>query len=98
MSTRSCLSPSHAKATWLPSGEKDNTSLKATTTVLAIPKQAKEAAREAQLVFHRNGNEYFLAEIWTPGQNVGREVLEGRLETEVAKKGIPRQVALLTAH
>jgi hypothetical protein len=71
---------------------------KGSANVLALPKQAKTMAKEAQVVFHRYGGEYFLSEIWTPGQNVGRELLKGRLEAEVAKKGAPLQLASLTAH
>lgn len=71
---------------------------KAVTSVLAFPKQSKEIARDAQVVFHRYGSEYFLSEIWTPGENVGREVLRGKLEAEVAKKGTLMQTASVAGH
>lgn len=53
----------------------------------------------AELVFHRYGNTYFLYEIWTPGENVGRELptsrAERRLERESAKTNTkPEMVAL----
>ena len=53
----------------------------------------------AELVFHRYGDTYFLYEIWTPGENTGRELptsrAERRLEQESAKTNTkPEMVAL----
>jgi hypothetical protein len=56
------------------------------TTFLALPKQGTAAPEKAHFIFHRYGGEYFLAKIWTPGQEVGWEVLQGKLEMELAKK------------
>jgi hypothetical protein len=56
------------------------------TTFLVIPTQGRTTSEEARLVFRRYGSEYFLAKIWTPGQEAGWEVLQGKLETELAKK------------
>ena len=56
------------------------------STFLAIPKQGKVAPEKAHFIFHRYGSEYFLATIWTPGQEVGWEILQGKLETEAASK------------
>ena len=66
---------------------------------LAIPKQGKVTAEKAHFIFHRYGGEYFLATIWTPGQEVGWEVLQGKLETELARKGTsPLQTAMVMGH
>jgi hypothetical protein len=66
---------------------------------LAIPKQGKVTAEKAHFIFHRYGSEYFLATIWTPGQEVGWEVLQGKLETELARKGTsPVETALVLGH
>ncbi|MGB9202657.1 MAG: hypothetical protein WCB94_01655 [Terriglobales bacterium] len=66
---------------------------------LAIPKQGKVTAEKAHFIFHRYGGEYFLATIWTPGQEVGWEVLQGKLETELARKGTsPVQTAMVVGH
>jgi len=66
---------------------------------LAIPKQGKVTAEKAHFIFHRYGGEYFLATIWTPGQEVGWEVLQGKLETELARKGTsPVQSAMVMGH
>jgi hypothetical protein len=68
---------------------------------LAIPKQGKVTAEKAHFIFHRYGGEYFLATIWTPGQEVGWEVLQGKAETELArtKKGTsPVETAMVMGH
>jgi hypothetical protein len=68
-------------------------------TFLAMPKQGKVAPEKAHFIFHRYGSEYFLATIWTPGQEVGWEVLQGNLETEVARKSTsPVETAMVTGH
>lgn len=55
-------------------------------TFLALPKEGKATATETHFIFRHYGSEYFLASIWTPGQNVGWEALQGKLEQELAKK------------
>jgi hypothetical protein len=59
---------------------------RAAATFLALSKQGNVTPEKAHFIFHRYGSEYFLATIWTPGQEVGWEVLQGKLETELAKK------------
>ena len=68
------------------------------TTVLSLPVPLQDNAAESQVVFHRYGSDYFLAEIRVRGQNTGREVLRGKEETQIAHKGIPRVLASLAAH
>jgi hypothetical protein len=66
---------------------------------LAIPKQGKLAPEKGNFIFHRYGSTYFLATIWTPGQEVGWEVLQGKLETELASKGTsPQETAMVMGH
>ena len=38
-------------------------------------------------MFHRYGNEYSLAQVWTAGQNVGRNPLSGKRAMEIAGSG-----------
>jgi len=52
-----------------------------------------------ELMFHRYGNTYFLYEIWTPGESIGRELpasrAERRIEREAASTNTkPEMVAL----
>jgi hypothetical protein len=69
------------------------------TSFLALPKQGKVTQENAHIIFHRYGSDYFLATIWTPGQEVGWEVLEGKLETELAKKRTsPVETATVMGH
>jgi hypothetical protein len=49
------------------------------------------------VIFNRYGGEYFLAAVRTQGQNTEREVLRGKEESELARKGIPHQWASLAA-
>jgi len=68
-------------------------------TFIVIPTQGKSAPEQAHFIFRHYGNDYFLATIWTPGQDVGWEVLQGKLEMELAKKATtPVQTALLIGH
>ena len=59
---------------------------KFSTSFLVIPKQGKTTAEVGRISFHRYGTEYFLASISMAGQNTGWEVLQGKLESELAKK------------
>jgi hypothetical protein len=68
------------------------------TTVLSLPAQLQTSAAESQVVFHRYGGDYFLAQLWMQGEETSREVLKGRKEAELAKKGVAPQLASLTAH
>jgi len=47
---------------------------------------ASRRAEKGKLVFHRYGNRYFLAEIWTPGESVGRELLKSKDEKAVERE------------
>ena len=50
----------------------------------------------AKLVFHRYGDAYYLAEVWTPSNNIGCEVQTSKHERELAERGAkPELVAVL---
>jgi len=50
----------------------------------------------SKLVFHRYGNRYFLAEIWTRGSDSGRQIAPTNLERELkAQKSMPRSQVLV---
>lgn len=69
------------------------------TAFIAFPTQGKATLKQGRCVFHRYGSDYFLAKIWTPGLDVGWEVLRGKLEMELAKNGTtPLQTATLIGH
>ncbi len=46
--------------------------------------ESTQAQEKTKLVFHRYGDQYFLAQIWTEGNNRGLELPKTRREREVA--------------
>jgi hypothetical protein len=52
-----------------------------------LPNHASEPSQNSRLVFHRYGNEYFLAEVWTAGQDVARNPLSSKRAMESASNG-----------
>ena len=64
------------------------------------PVETSRTPRRGEVVFHEYGDTYFLAQIWTGGEETGREVIpssnEKRLERDLADKGgAPVMVALV---
>ena len=60
-----------------------------------MPVRASETQEDAKLIFHKYGDQYFLSQIWSRGENSGRELLMPRLERELAKNAIERQTVVL---
>ena len=52
--------------------------------VLPIACESSQAQEKSKLVFHRYGDQYFLAQIWTEGDNRGSELPKSQRENEVA--------------
>jgi hypothetical protein len=52
-----------------------------------LPNYAGSPSPSSRLVFHRYGNEYFLKQVWTAGQNVTRSPLSSKRAMEVASSG-----------
>lgn len=42
--------------------------------------------KNARLVFHRYGNQYFLSEVWTGGEGEGRQLIKSRRERAVQRE------------
>lgn len=56
--------------------------------------------KHARLVFHRYGNTYYLAQVWTAGMNEGREMLKSKMEraqTELAQNSSGPEVITIAA-
>ena len=69
------------------------------TVFLALPAQQTGTPEKAHFIFNHYGSEYFLAKIWTPGQETGWELLQGKLEMELAKKKTaPVETATVMGH
>jgi hypothetical protein len=72
----------------------------ASAIVLTKSVQAAENQNESRLVFSRYGEQYFLSEVWTSGDQKGRELYktkrERALEIELAKNNAsPQMIALI---
>ena len=50
-----------------------------------------------RLVFYRYEDRYFLAQVWNPGNNRGKQVYKSGAEQELERKGTDKQVAVLRA-
>jgi hypothetical protein len=48
--------------------------------------QSSKPADKGKLVFHRYGNQYFLAEVWTAGEREGRQLLKSRGEKAIERE------------
>jgi hypothetical protein len=59
--------------------------------VNTLPNYASSPAETSRLVFHRYGDEYFLAQVWTAGQDVGRNPTLSKRAMERASSGSPLQ-------
>ena len=51
-------------------------------------------SKSTKLVFHRYGSRYFLSQIWTEGNNRGRQLPKGEAESEIAMDYTPTNVIL----
>ena len=64
-------------------------------TVMTMEVLANGWQAESKLIFNRYGNHYFLSQIWTQGDNSGRELFKSQRESELAGKQAKREVAVL---
>jgi hypothetical protein len=49
------------------------------------PVEARRSPSKATLVFHRYGDTYFLAQIWTPDNDTGRELFPSHQERRLSR-------------
>ena len=63
-----------------------------------IPSLKSEESKQAKLVFHRFGNEYFLAQVWEQGSNVHRDLRSGNRARELARNGDRMQFITILAN
>lgn len=62
--------------------------------------ESSEVQRSVKLVFNEYAGQYFLAQIWEAGGNIGEELIKSPFEIEMARKYSPgQQIALrVVAH
>jgi len=65
--------------------------------IVSSDTRSSAPSQQTKLVFHRYGNQYFLAEVWLQGDDMGRDVPECPLEKEAATNSPMRKVALSSA-
>ena len=74
---------------------------KANAIVLTRTVQTPERQSESRLVFSRYGEHYFLSQVWTSGDSMGRELYKSRqersLETELARNDQKAETVTLVA-
>jgi hypothetical protein len=66
--------------------------------VAMVPTNAvggRTVGKTGEVVFECYTNLCFLSQLWTPGQDTGRELLRSRVETETAKRETGKYFALL---
>jgi hypothetical protein len=61
-----------------------STDNKVINTVLPNSCESAATPEVSKLVFHRYGSQYFLAQVWTEGNNRGQELPKSGRESEVA--------------
>ena len=66
--------------------------------VNTLPNYAKSPSASSRLVFHKYGNEYFLAQVWTGGQNVARNPLSSKRAMEIASSGGTPETQVILAY
>ena len=57
----------------------------------------RTVGKTGEVVFECYTDLCFLSQLWTPGQDTGRELLRSRVETEIAKRETGKYFALLGA-
>lgn len=70
---------------WLQIQGKDGKGAAHALTIPVVSRDERTVVK-SHVVFHNYQGRYFLAEIWTSGQEKGRELLETREEQQLAKR------------
>jgi hypothetical protein len=52
--------------------------------VVALPIETNQAGNHERLVFHHDGNQYFLSQVWLSGDENGHELIPGAQEKKAA--------------
>ena len=60
---------------------------KHSAVVNTLPNYASAPSANSRLVFHRYGDDYYLVQVWTAGQNVARNPLSTKRAMEIASSG-----------
>jgi hypothetical protein len=58
-----------------------------TAIVNTLPNYASTPSENSRLLFHKYGDDYYLVQVWTVGQNVARNPLSSKKAMEIASRG-----------
>lgn len=72
-----------------------NSEGKRVAMVLTNALDGRTVGKTGEVVFECYSDLCFLSQLWTPGQDTGRELLRSRVETEIAKRKTGTYFALL---
>jgi hypothetical protein len=56
---------------------------------------SRKAVSETKLVFNKYGDQYFLAQVWVEGEEIGEQLPRTRIENELISKAQPDSVVIL---
>ena len=74
-----------------------NVNSNAGTLVVSTSCSSQKPAADAKLVFHRYGQQYFLAEVWNRNSSVGSQIKISSRQTELARNQSKNEVVLIAA-
>jgi hypothetical protein len=77
---------------WLVENKSDSDSVLFTTSSV----WSSEPQEGTKLIFNRYDDQYFLSQIWSPGENTGRELSMPKLEKTWARNGIRPETVVIT--
>jgi hypothetical protein len=67
------------------------------TFLLSNWSQSAKTSESNKLVFYRYGQKYFLAEVWTAGTNIGRQMPLNQRQRELARNQQKSEVVLMAS-
>jgi hypothetical protein len=67
------------------------------SVVVSNSSRSQKAAADSKLIFHRYGQQYFLAEVWNRDSFAGREIRINPRRTELAKNQSKDEVVLIAS-
>jgi hypothetical protein len=67
------------------------------TLVLSTSCRSQKPTADAKLVFHRYGQQYFLAEVWNRHSSVGNQIQIHSRQTELARNQSKDEVVLIAS-
>ena len=74
-----------------------NVNSNAGTLVVSTSCSSQKPAADAKLVFHRYGQQYFLAEVWNRNSTVGSQIKISSRRTELARNQSKDEVVLIAS-